>query len=293
MQAREKEPMDRHTSFRAGGLADYFVEVEDEDMLRKVLRVFDLEGVETFLIGNGSNLLVSDRGYHGAVILLKGAPFRAIARNGSRISAGAGATLSDVTRRAAKEGLTGLVQLSGIPGTIGGALTMNAGAFGQEMKDVVETVRFLDLEKEGYPAVTAAGQDMGFGYRTSIARQRKLCFLETTFLLSEADPAEITEEMALLQSMRREKQPLEYPSAGSAFKRPEGHFAGQLIMEAGLKGHRVGGAEVAEKHCGFIINRGGATASDIHTLMQEVKERVLEHAGVELEPEIILLGDFT
>ena len=192
-------------------------------------------------------------------------------------------------RKAAKAGLAGLVPLSGIPGTIGGALTMNAGAFGSEMKDVVRQVRYLDLAADGYPECVAGVREMAFSYRTSIAKTGRLCFLDTVFSLAEGSPQEIEDEMYMLSAMRREKQPLEYPSAGSTFKRPEGHFAGQLIMEAGLKGHRVGGAEVSTKHAGFVVNRGDATSADILAVIREVQKRVFDQTGVTLEPEVRIL----
>ena len=286
------EPMARHTSFRAGGTADVFVRVMTREALVKSLAFFTENGIPFVIVGNGSNLLVSDAGYHGAVIVLSGTEFSKITVQGERILAGAGAMLSDVARAAREHALDGMSALFGIPGTVGGALYMNAGAFGTEIKDVLRHARILDLEGERIEERVLDNAACHFGYRTSIAKEKKLCFLEGSFTLTPGDAIQIEDRMQMLLQTRKDKQPLEYPSAGSTFKRPPEGFAGQMIMEAGLSGTRIGDAEVSEKHCGFLINKGKATATDIWRLMQLVTKKVEETHGVRLVPEVILLGEF-
>ena len=280
------EPMKNHTTFRAGGCADYLVEPESVDTVREIVRLCCQENMPYYVVGNGSNLLVSDKGYHGIILhLYKNMSDFEI--SGNRLKAQAGALLVRVAKMAAKEGLSGLEFASGIPGTIGGAMVMNAGAYGGEIKDVVTKVRVLlpDGTIRDY-----TGEEMAFGYRKSRVIEEQGIVLEAEMELKADDPEAIAARMEVLREKRVAKQPLEYASAGSTFKRPEGYFAGKLIEDAGLRGFSVGDAQVSEKHCGFVINRGNATASEIMELIQEVQKRVYEHSGVRLEPEVKLLG---
>ena len=280
------EPMKYHTTFRAGGCADYLVEPESVDAVREIVRLCRQEHMPYYVVGNGSNLLVSDEGYHGVILhLYKNMSDFEI--NGSHVRAQAGALLVRVAKTAAKEGLAGLEFASGIPGTIGGAMAMNAGAYGGEMKDVVTKVRVLlpDGTIRDY-----TGEEMDFGYRRSRVIEEQGIVLEAEMELKADDPEAIAARMEELKNKRVSKQPLEYASAGSTFKRPEGYFAGKLIEDAGLRGFQVGDAQVSEKHCGFVINRGNATAAEIMELIQEVQKRVYEQSGVRLEPEVKLLG---
>lgn len=285
---RENEPMSRHTTFKTGGAAEIFIEVENAVQLTKMIPYLRLLEMDYFILGNGSNLLVSDKGYQG-VILQIGPKMGKITSEGGRITAQAGAPLAAAARAAQKSGLTGLEFASGIPGTVGGAVVMNAGAYGGEMEQLVESVTVLNKDGE---LMELDHDTMEFGYRTSILKNRPFIVLETLLRLEPGNEAEISAKMEELGARRRAKQPLEYPSAGSAFKRPEGYYAGKLIMDAGLRGFRIGGAQVSEKHCGFLINAGGASATDIYDLMQEVRERVYGQFGVLLEPEVITLGEF-
>lgn len=282
------EPLRNHTTFKVGGEADAFLSVKTQEELVKVLQWCCEKEVPYFVMGNGSNLLVSDKGYRGLVISI-GKEMAHIICEGNRITAQAGALLSTVAQTAAKNGLAGMEFASGIPGTIGGAMVMNAGAYDGEMKMVVESVTVLSQEGE---VRTFSNEEMEFGYRTSRLKKEKGIVLEVTMLLQEGDKDAILGKMNDFAARRREKQPLEYPSAGSTFKRPEGHFAGKLIMDAGLRGYAVGGAQVSEKHCGFVINKGNATAEEVYTLIHDVQEKVKEAAGVTLEPEVIFVGDF-
>ena len=285
---RQQEPMAAHTTFRVGGPADVFVTVSEEEQLRKILKYLDLTGWSYFLLGCGSNRLVSDRGYRGVVIRLDGA-FGGVRVDGRRITAGSSALLSQVARAACENSLCGLEFASGIPGSVGGGVRMNAGAYGGEMAQVVRTVRVM--YKDG-SIMELDNNTMEFGYRSSVLKDRPYVVLDVTMELEEGKKEEILECMKELAARRREKQPLEYASAGSTFKRPEGHFAGKLIMDAGMRGARIGGARVSDKHCGFIINDGTATAADIAELIEKVTETVKEKFGVRLEPEVIFLGDF-
>ena len=285
---RQQEPMAAHTTFRVGGPADVFVTVSEEEQLRKILKYLDLTGWSYFLLGCGSNLLVSDRGYRGVVIRLDGA-FGGVRVDGRRITAGSSALLSQVARAACENSLCGLEFASGIPGSVGGGVRMNAGAYGGEMAQVVRTVRVM--YKDG-SIMELDNNTMEFGYRSSVLKDRPYVVLDVTMELEEGKKEEILERMKELAARRREKQPLEYASAGSTFKRPEGYFAGKLIMDAGMRGARIGGARVSDKHCGFIINDGTATAADLAELIEEVTETVKEKFGVRLEPEVIFLGDF-
>lgn len=283
-----EEPLRNHTTFRVGGKADAFLSVNNEEELKKAVQLCKEKNVPYFILGNGSNLLVSDNGFRGLVISV-GEGMASISVDGNRITAQAGALLSTVAQTAAKNSLAGMEFASGIPGSIGGAIVMNAGAYDGEMKMVVESVTLLT---EAGEVCTFTCEEMEFGYRTSRLKREKGIVLSVTLSLVEGDMAAIQDKMKDFAGRRREKQPLEYPSAGSTFKRPEGMFAGKLIMDAGLRGYTVGGAQVAEKHCGFVINKGGATAMDVYTLIGDVQKKVEEEFGVVLEPEVILVGDF-
>ncbi len=283
------ELMSRHTTFRVGGPADYYVEVERESELAEVLELCRQQSISYYVVGNGSNLLVGDRGYRGVIVAL-GRHFSEVEKiEDNKIRAGAGALLSVVAKAALREALTGMEFASGIPGTVGGAVVMNAGAYGSELADVLSQVRIFDPEK-GVQKIPAT--ELELGYRTSNIPTRGLVVLGAEFCLKPGKATAIGDRMEELAAKRKAKQPLEYPSAGSTFKRPEGYFAGKLIEEAGLAGFSVGGAQVSEKHCGFVVNRGAATAADVRLLCREVQQRVQAQSGVELELEIKLLGDF-
>lgn len=282
------EPMAKHTTFRVGGNADFFVEAGSPEELSNIIKYLKQTERSYLILGNGSNLLVGDKGYEGVVLHL-GSRFNRIEMEGNTVTAQAGALLSAVSKAAARAGLTGLEFASGIPGTVGGAVVMNAGAYGGEMKQVVSKVTVMTEEGE---ILELDNDTMEFGYRTSIIKNRPFIALEAQLTLMPGEMAEIQEKMEDFAARRKSKQPLEYPSAGSVFKRPEGYFAGKLIMDAGLRGYRIGGAQVSEKHCGFIINLGNATAADISELIDEVTERVKEQFSVTLEPEVIRIGTF-
>lgn len=283
-----KEPMWKHTTFRVGGEADCFVRISSPSQLAGLIPRLKENKIPWFIMGNGSNLLVGDKGFRG-VILQIGSKMGALSTEGSRIRAGAGALLSAAAKYAMEQGLAGLEFASGIPGTVGGGVMMNAGAYGGEMKQVIRSVTVLD---ENGRVFELDRDSMEFGYRTSVIKRRRLIVLEAVMALEAGDREEIRAKMEELAVRRKEKQPLEFASAGSTFKRPEGYFAGKLIMEAGLRGYGVGGARVSEKHCGFVINAGEACAADISAVIKEVQRRVKEHSGVSLEPEVIFLGDF-
>ena len=282
------EPLCNHTTFRVGGKADAFLSVQNEEQLKKAVLLCKEYEVPFLILGNGSNLLVSDDGYRGMVILI-GKDMADIRINGNRVIAMAGATLAGVAQAAAKNSLCGMEFASGIPGTIGGAIVMNAGAYDGEMKMVVEEVKVLSRDGNIF---TLTNEEMEFSYRNSRVKKEGLIVLSVTLLLSAKEQTAIYEKMNDFAARRREKQPLEYPSAGSTFKRPEGMFAGKLIMDAGLRGYSVGDAQVSEKHCGFVINKGAASAEEIHRLIYDVQEKVKEAFGVTLEPEVIFIGDF-
>ena len=281
-----QEPMAGHTTFRIGGPADCFLQLENEEQLKKVRRYLGLAELPFCVLGNGSNVLVNDRGYRG-IILQIGQKMNGISVQGCHITAEAGASLAQVAHTALEHGLTGFEFASGIPGTVGGGVVMNAGAYGGDMSQVVTQVNVVSGEGE---RMELQNSTMEFGYRTSVIKHSSFTVTEVVFCLQPGDKAEIREKMEKLAAQRREKQPLEYPSAGSTFKRPEGHFAGQLIMEAGLRGFQIGGARVSDKHCGFIVNVGNATAQDVREVMTEVQEQVKEKFHVDLEPEVVFLG---
>lgn len=284
---RLEEPLKNHTTFKVGGKADVFLSIQKAEQLQNVLQYLKSREIPFFIVGNGSNLLVSDGGYRG-VILHIGNDFSGVEVTGTRIKAEAGALLSSVAAAAQKHSLTGLEFASGIPGSTGGAVVMNAGAYGGEMSQVIESVTVLN--QDGTVTVLPLEQ-LDFSYRNSRIKKEKSIVLSVTFLLKQGNSKEIRGKMKDFADRRREKQPLEYPSAGSTFKRPEGYYAGKLIMEAGLAGYSVGDAEVSEKHCGFIINKGHATARDIYTLIRNVQKQVDNKFSVKLEPEVIFLGD--
>lgn len=282
------EDMSLHTTLKMGGKAHVFVTVKTMAALGELIRVLKSVKSDYFLLGNGSNILVSDKGLDIPVIRLAG-DFDKVLAEGDMIKAGAAALLSSVARTALDNSLTGLEFASGIPGSVGGAIVMNAGAYGGEMKDAVVSVKIMD---ENGDVSEYSNEDMAFGYRDSILKRRKLIVIETVFKLNKGDKESIKNTMDELNKKRREKQPLEYPSAGSTFKRPAGYFAAKLIEDAGLKGYTVGGACVSEKHAGFCVNKDNGTASDFYKLMSDVKDRVYKESGVTLEPEVIMLGEF-
>ena len=282
------EPMKNHTTFRIGGPADALALPKTPEEVAEVVRFCHEHAQSYYVLGNGSNLLVSDEGYRGLVLQLY-RNFNDIQVNGETITVQSGAMLAAVARTAYQTGLTGLEFASGIPGTIGGAVVMNAGAYGGEMKNVLKEVTVLT--KEGEVLVIPA-KALELGYRTSVIPKNGWIVLGAVKKKKKGDQEQILARMEELKEQRITKQPLDLPSAGSTFKRPEGYFAGKLIMDAGLRGFTVGGAQVSEKHCGFVVNRGNATAADVWELICEVKRRVKEMTGVELEPEVKLLGDF-
>ena len=280
------EPMSGHTTFRVGGPVDIFVSIKDEKEAAAVVRLLSMNKVPYLVIGNGSNLLVCDEGFRGVVVEV-GRNFSDVSISEDRIMASAGALMVKVANDAYKAGLSGLEFASGIPGTIGGGVCMNAGAYGGELKDVVSKVTLLDVSTG--EIVIKNNEEMDFSYRHSIIKDNPYIVLSVEITLKKGIQEEIKARMDELKDQRTAKQPLEYPSAGSTFKRPEGYFAGKLIQDAGLKGYTVGGAQVSEKHSGFVINRGGATASDIMTLIDDVARIVKEKFDVQLEPEVIIV----
>lgn len=280
------EPMSKHTTFKVGGPADYYITPNGIEEAAEIVRLLLSEKIPFYIVGNGSNLLVRDEGFRGCIVSIsKG--MDEVRIEGNVIHAQAGAMLSRVANVALENGLDGMTFASGIPGTVGGAMVMNAGAYGSEMKNIVRDVTLLDMETA--QIVTLPCDKMEFCYRGSIIKRHPYLVLSAAFTLAEGDKETIRAQMAELAEKRRSKQPLEFPSAGSTFKRPEGYFAGKLIEDAGLKGYSVGGAMVSDKHCGFVINKGNATAADILTLIGDVRSKVKECFGVELEPEVCIL----
>lgn len=283
-----EEPMKLHTTFRIGGPAEIFVMPEGLEEVQRILEICRTEDLPYFILGNGSNLLVSDRGYRGVVIQLD-RNFGEVKVEGTEIRASAGALLSTIAVAARRASLTGFEFAGGIPGTLGGAVVMNAGAYGGEMKDVLRKVMVMDQNGKVFEI---PAEELQMGYRTSIIKTAGYIVLGAVLSLKEGNLEEIKMLTRKLSEQRTSKQPLEYPSAGSTFKRPEGYFAGKLIMDSGLRGYRVGGAQVSEKHCGFVINTGDATAEDVCGLMKHVTETVYAKFGVTLEPEVKFLGEF-
>ncbi len=293
MELRTDEPMSRHTTFRIGGPAALMALPGTVEEAQAVLRAAAELGVEPFFLGNGSNLLVADGGYPGFIVKLAGEldeirvlPPEKPGAN-ARLEAGGAVLLSRLSKAALEHGLTGLEFAGGIPGSVGGAVTMNAGAYGGEISQVL--LRVLVLERDGTERLFS-GANCDLRYRHSRFSDGSALISQAVFALTPGDPAAIRARMDELTAKRKEKQPLEYPSAGSMFKRPPGHFAAALIDQCGLKGLAVGGAQVSEKHAGFVINRGGATCADVLELVRQVKERVLQQTGVELEMEVKVLG---
>ena len=287
-KVRINEPMNRHTTFRIGGPADYFLLPSSSEEVKGILEICKEESLQYFILGNGSNLLVSDEGYRGVIIQLY-RNYGGLTVEGTEIRAGAGVLLSQIAAAARNESLTGFEFAGGIPGTLGGAVVMNAGAYGGELKDVLKEAVVMDREGNIF---TIPVEKLAMGYRTSLVKTAGYLVLEVVISLKKGSQEEIRDTMKDLADRRISKQPLEYPSAGSTFKRPEGYFAGKLIMDAGLRGYQVGGAQVSEKHCGFVINKGNATAADVCRLMADVQAKVQEQFGVTLEPEVKFLGDF-
>ncbi|MCR5507868.1 MAG: UDP-N-acetylmuramate dehydrogenase [Lachnospiraceae bacterium] len=281
------EPMRLHTSFKTGGPADAFIMPRTDEQIIECIKVLRAEKEKYFIMGNGTNLLVSDAGYRGCVIqLFKN--YGQVSVFGTNITAKAGAPLIKVCGEANKNSLSGLEFACGIPGTVGGAVTMNAGAYGSEMVKVVRIVRVYDLKY--MMKCEYASSEMNFRYRHSLIKEEPLIVLEVEMELQKGDPETIQRRIDSIKSERAAKQPLDYPSAGSTFKRPEGHYAGKLIEDAGLKGHSIGGAMISDKHAGFIINKGNATSTDILKLMIETQKTVFNRFHVKLEPEICFLG---
>jgi len=284
-----EEPMSRHTTFRIGGPAELLVQPAEESQIAEVIRLLKQNNLPYLVLGNGSNILVGDKGIRGVVLQL-GNAFAGCKVNGETITAQAGIKLSRLAGVALEHSLTGLEFAAGIPGTLGGAIYMNAGAYDGQMADVIETVTFLDAEGE---IQTIHNEDCQFGYRTSLfANNPDTVILSCTLQLQQGNPTEIRGRMDELNDRRVSKQPLNFPSAGSTFKRPEGHFAGKLIQDAGLMGFRVGGASVSEKHAGFVVNDKGATAAEVRELMEQIQKKVKEEFGVTLEPEVKFIGEF-
>ncbi|ADL32852.1 UDP-N-acetylenolpyruvoylglucosamine reductase MurB [Butyrivibrio proteoclasticus B316] len=282
------EKMSRHTTFKTGGPASLFIRPDSLEQLKKVVALLKRAEVSYFILGNGSNLLVSDKGYDGAIISTD--KFTDIRLEDEKtIYAEAGVKNSAIAAFARDNSLTGFEFAAGIPGSLGGAVIMNAGAYGGEMKLIVKEVRALSPQGE---IIRLDNEALRFDYRTSALKGKDFIVISALLELEKGDKDEISAQMNELALKRKEKQPLEYPSAGSTFKRPEGYFAGKLIEDSGLRGYTVGGAMVSDKHCGFVINKGEATSKDIYTLILNVQNTVYEKFGVRLEPEVILLGKF-
>ena len=282
------EPMKMHTTFRIGGPADYFIQPSKIEEIRRIVAVCRECSTPYYIMGNGSNLLVGDKGFRGVIVQV----FKQMSdvyADGERVYAQAGALLSKTAAVACEASLTGMEFASGIPGTLGGACVMNAGAYGGEMKDVLKEVTVLTDEGE---FLTIPKEELELGYRTSVIAKKGYIVIEAVLELKSGNADEIRAYMDELKEKRITKQPLEYPSAGSTFKRPEGYFAGKLIQDAGLRGYQVGGAQVSEKHCGFVINKENATAKDVVDLIHDVQRIVYEKFQVQLETEVKFLGEF-
>ncbi len=282
----QNEPMSKHTTFRIGGNADVFVTPNTTESLESIISYVTNNNIPYYIIGNGSNLLVKDNGFRGVIIQLY-KKFANIVVNDNVITAQAGALLSAVAKTALNNSLTGMECLSGIPGTIGGAVCMNAGAYGGEMKDIVVKTKVIHNGK----IETISNNDSDFGYRKSKIMSENMIVVETVLSLEKGNKEEIQSKMCDLLTQRNSKQPVELPSAGSTFKRPEGYFAAKLIDDSGLRGYSVGKAQVSPKHCGFVVNNGGATAKDVLTLMHNVSSVVEDNFGVKLEPEVRIIGE--
>lgn len=286
MKIIKNEPMKNHTSFKIGGMADEFCTASSKEEIAELINYANEKSIPYFIMGNGSNILVSDKGIRGLVIKISG-DFSGYEISGNVIKAESGALLSTLAKAAQKSGLSGMEFAGGIPGTLGGAVYMNAGAYGGEMSGIVKSVTYL---KNG--EIKKIEDGFGFGYRRSIFADLGAVILEAELELKNGNPEEIKAKMEDYKTRRTEKQPLSMPSAGSVFKRPEGHFAGRLIEDAGLKGFQIGGAKVSEKHSGFIVNTGGATAKDVLALIRYIQKTVKEKFDVELETEVKIVGEF-
>ena len=283
-----EEAMSRHTSFKVGGNAQIFVEPGDEEALQRLLKLINAEKIDHYIIGNGSNMLVSDKGYKGIIISMLKFTSPSLIENES-ITISAGKTLKELTEFARDNSLSGLEFAYGIPGSVGGAVFMNAGAYDGEIKEVLDKVKVMD--KEGNVLSLNTGE-LDLSYRHSNIEEKGYIVLEAKFNLKKADKSAIWKKMQELMARRIDKQPLNFPSAGSTFKRPEGYFAGKLIDDAGLRGYSIGGAKVSDKHCGFIVNAGKASADEVYSLIAYVRLKVKEKFDVQLEPEIRVLGEF-
>ena len=282
------EAMSRHTTFKIGGPADYFLMPDKDTDVGRIVKICKESAIPYFILGNGSNLLVGDGGYRGAVIQIY-KNMSAVTVEGTEITVQAGALLSSVAAAAKNAALTGFEFAGGIPGTMGGAVVMNAGAYGGEMKDVLKEVTVMTAAGE---ILVLPAEKLEMGYRTSLVKTKGYLVLSAVIVLEQGNQEAIKARMKELTEQRISKQPLEFPSAGSTFKRPEGYFAGKLIMDAGLRGYQTGGAQVSEKHCGFVINKDNATAADVCRLLRDVQDKVKEQFGVTLEPEVKFLGKF-
>ena len=285
---QKDEPMKKHTTFRIGGPADYFIMPSNEKELAETIRVCREFSIPIYIVGNGSNLLVGDKGFRGAIIQL----YKSMGTfqvEGNQITAQAGCSLAQIANAALDAALTGFEFAAGIPGTLGGAVVMNAGAYGGEMKDVLKEVTVMTAAGE---ILVLPAEKLEMGYRTSLVKTKGYLVLSAVIVLEQGNQEAIKARMKELTEQRVSKQPLEFPSAGSTFKRPEGYFAGKLIMDAGLRGYQTGGAQVSEKHCGFVINKDNATAADVCRLLRDVQDKVKEQFGVTLEPEVKFLGKF-
>lgn len=287
-QFLREEPMKKHITFRVGGPAACFLTPSTKEQIREILHICQEEKTPYFILGNGSNLLVSDQGFDGVVLQVY-KNMNQVTVEGEHLRVQAGALLSATARKALEAGLTGMEFAAGIPGTMGGAVVMNAGAYGGEMKDILESVTVLTPEGE---QKELKNEELQLGYRTSVVKEKGYIVLEAVLSLKKGDLEAIKSRMDELKEQRVTKQPLEYPSAGSTFKRPEGYFAGKLIQDAGLRGYQVGGAQVSEKHCGFVINKENATAKDVVDLIHDVQRIVYEKFQVQLETEVKFLGEF-
>lgn len=286
MQIKEMEPLCAHTTFRIGGPAAFYLVPEQAEEVKKAIAFANERELPFLTIGRGSNVLFQDEGYDGVVIEVGRGMEHIELMDDGKIRAAAGTGIGALAAAAARESLSGLEFASGIPGTLGGAVTMNAGAYGGEIRDCLVSATVLDADG----AMQELEKDeLELGYRTSVIQKKGYIVLEALFQMKEGDRRAIQQRMREMNESRRQKQPLEYPSAGSTFKRPEGHFAGKLIEDAGLRGYRVGDAQVSEKHCGFVINRGNATAAQVRELIAHVQEKVFQMSGIKLEPEVKII----
>lgn len=292
------EPLANHTTFQIGGPADFLLLPESAEQVASLVKLCKMQGIPFYILGKGSNLLVSDKGYRGAIIKIGQALSKITIEEIQdsnqtvtryKVTAQAGVSLSKLANEIAEETLKGFEFASGIPGTLGGAVTMNAGAYDGEIKDSILGATVVDQEGN---IIELKKDELNFGYRKSIIQEKDYIVIEATFSFLKGNQEDIRNKMNDLNARRKDKQPLEYPSAGSTFRRPVGYFAGKLIMDAGLRGYQVGNAQVSEKHCGFVINKGGATAKDVLTLISDVIQIVNDKFGVILEPEVKLLGEF-